>query len=76
MKLKYTVQAGITQDSLENRGCDCDSQHDTLKEACERARYYLSLQFADVCETYQTLRYSRVINNKTGEIVTDYFIKE
>ncbi len=73
MKLKYTVQAAKTQFSLESLGCDCDSQHDTLAEATERAKYYLTTRFADVCETYQTLGYSRVINNKTGEIISDYF---
>lgn len=74
MKAKLiTVEAARTQAQVENGQCDLVQEFDTIAEAKERAKYYLTEQFMRVSEANETLDYARVIVN--GECVADYFSK-
>jgi hypothetical protein len=50
MQGKYTITGFVSAESRE-RGCDCEQTCDTLKEAKERGRYWLSREYANRCET-------------------------
>lgn len=65
------VLAAASIDALDERGYDVDSFHcDTLKEAKELAKYYISDEYANVSES-DPLGYSRVVVD--GMCVADYF---
>lgn len=67
--LKYTVRASMTQESMRSDGCDTESEYDTLKEAKERAKYYVTKEFAKITEC--EIGYACVIRNKDGVNVFD-----
>lgn len=72
MKYKsIEVRAARTQQLVLDGQCDVIQSCETIKEAKERAKYYLTVKFADLCEVYQTLGYSQVIAD--GECIADYF---
>lgn len=65
------VLAARSQEQLENDGADVEQEFDTLKDARERAKYYLSETFRLTSEASERLGYSQVLVN--DECVNDYF---
>jgi len=69
-----TVLAAVSQEQLENDGCDVEQECDTIAQAKKRAKYYLSEDYMNACESTTMLRYAVVKVN--GVIEHDFFGKE
>lgn len=53
-------------------GWDTEETHiETLKEAKQRAKYFLTEEYRNACEASEIMMYSQVVVN--GEVVFDYF---
>ena len=67
----YTVVAASSQGILAVQGCSYHNEWNTLKEAKASAKYILTEQFnrEHACD----LGYSQVIENRTGNVVADYW---
>lgn len=74
MKTKQiTVEAARTQLQVEAGQCDVVQDFDTVKEAKDRAKYYLTDEFRQASEASERLGYARVLVD--GNCVADYFGK-
>ena len=68
---EITVRACRNADSYE-RGWDTEETHiDTVKEAKERAKYFLTEEYRNASEASERLMYAQVVVN--GEVMHDYF---
>jgi hypothetical protein len=63
------VLAAPSQAVLDNDGASVESKADTLKEAKQRARYYLTADYAKTTEMAEPFGYARVLVD--GENVFD-----
>jgi hypothetical protein len=71
MNKEIVVLAARTQDALEN-GADVEDTHcQTVAEAKERAKYYLTKMYMRASESTVQLGYSQVLVN--GKCEYDYF---
>lgn len=70
---KILVVAALNQDRLENDGCDVDQECDTIAEAKKRAKYYLTEEYMNSCESTVMLGYAQVKVN--GVVEYDFFGK-
>ena len=67
-----TVLAAVNQRSLETNGADVEqTQCETVKEAKERAKYYLTEDFMRASESAVRLGYSQVLVD--GKVLHDFF---
>lgn len=73
MEKKIIVVAAVSQERLENDGCDVDQECETIAEAKKRAKYYLTEEYMNACESTVMLGYSQVKVN--GVVEYDYFGK-
>ena len=71
LEKRITVLAAISQEQLENCGCDVEHECETLTEAKKRAKYYLSGEYMRTTESSTQLGYAQVRVN--DECVADYF---
>jgi len=74
----YAVEAGHTQEQVEDNQCDVVDRCDTLKEAKARAKYLLSDAAQQAFEMSEPLRYARILLNgklDCGCCVVDFFRK-
>ena len=55
-----------------NSGCDIESEFDTIREAKQRAKYYLSEEFRISAEASKRLTYAQIIN-ADGVCIEDFF---
>ncbi len=67
------VVAAVSQEQLENDGCDVDQECETIAHAKERARYYLTEEYMNACESTTMLGYAQVKVN--GVVRHDFFGK-
>jgi hypothetical protein len=67
---QITVLAAESQDMLESHGASVEQLFDTIGEAKKRAKYYLTEDYMNVCESSTKLGYARVLVN--GDCVADY----
>jgi hypothetical protein len=69
------VAAAHTQEQVEAGQCDIwDDFNDTIAQARDRARYYLTDEYQRSAEMSSPLTYSQVIVD--GEVHSDFFRKE
>jgi hypothetical protein len=68
------IRAGRTQEDVLRGQCDVITKCDTIKDAKNKARYYLTDYFQQSAELSEPLGYSQVVVN--GECRYDYFRKE
>ncbi len=68
---KIVVLAATSQYALEQKGADVDEICDTIAQAKKRAKYFLTEEFMNACETTTRLSYSQVLVN--GECLYDFF---
>lgn len=73
MNKQITVIAAASQEALELRGADVTVAADTIAEAKTRAKYYLTEEYMNRCESTTRLGYSQVLVN--GEVRYDFFAK-
>lgn len=73
MQNVITVVAAVSQEQLENDGCDVEQECQTIAEAKKRAKYYLTEEYKNVAESTTRLRYAQVLVNGTVEY--DFFAK-
>jgi hypothetical protein len=71
MEKRITVQVAEDQETFEQQGCMFETTHETLKEAKQKARYYLSEEYMNVIEASRRLGYAQVLVN--GRCEYDYF---
>ena len=71
---KITVVAAVSQERLENDGCDVYQECETIAEAKKRAKYYLTEEHMNACESTTMLGYAQVKVN--GVVKYDFFGKE
>jgi hypothetical protein len=74
MNKRITVVAAVSQEQLENDGCDVDQECETISQAKKRAKYYLTEEYMSACESTTMLGYAQV--KVDGEVRYDYFAKE
>ena len=65
------VRAASSQEDSDS-GWDLIFDFDTMRDAKAKAKYYLSLEYMDVCESTMRLTYSQVVVN--DEVMYDYFV--
>jgi hypothetical protein len=73
MDKTIVVLAADSQEALEARGAEIEFTFDAIKEAKAKAKYYLTEEYMNVCESSSRLGYSQVVVN--GEVAYDYFGK-
>lgn len=73
MRKRIVALAAENQDQLENNGCAVDQECETIAEAKKRAKYYLTEDYMNSCESTTMLGYSQVKVN--GVVEYDYFGK-
>lgn len=73
MSKTIIVVAAVSQERLENDGCDVDQECDTIAQAKKRAKYYLTEEYMNVCESTTRLGYAQVKVN--GVVQYDFFGK-
>lgn len=73
MKRTIAVLAAESQTVLEHSGAAVSFEFDTIREAKERAKYYLTEEYRVRSEASERLGYSQVVVD--GECVADYFGK-
>lgn len=73
MEKQIVVLAAVSQEQLENDGCDVEQECETIAEAKKRAKYYLTEEYMNVAESTTMLGYSVVKVN--GVIEYDFFGK-
>ena len=74
MQKEIIVRAAETQEKLMNDGCDVyNNCCETVAEAKNRAKYYLSAEYMNRCESSVMMGYAQVLVN--GECVADFFGK-
>lgn len=71
---KIVVVAAVSRQQLENDGCDVDQECETIAEAKRRAKYYLTEEYMNVCESTTRLGYSQV--KVDGVVEYDFFAKD
>lgn len=71
MSKEIKVLAADSQDEMERRGAEIEFSFDTVKEAKERAKYYLTEEYRRVSESSRRLGYAQVLVN--GTCVADFF---
>lgn len=74
MKKQIVVIAAVSQEQLENDGCDVEQECETVAEAKKRAKYYLTEEYMFSSESTTLLRYAQVKVN--GEVRHDFFGKQ
>jgi hypothetical protein len=67
------VLAGVNQNQLENDGCDVEQECETIAQAKKRAKYYLTEEYMNSCESTTMLEYAQVKVN--GVVEYDFFGK-
>lgn len=65
------VIAAVSQERLESDGCDVEHECETIAQAKERARYYLTEEYMHSCESTTMLGYAQVRVN--GHVRHDFF---
>lgn len=73
MGKKIVVLAAVSQEDLDKRGADVDEICDTIAQAKRRAKYFLTEDFMNACETTTRLGYAQVVVN--GEVHSDFYGK-
>lgn len=73
MEKQIVVLAAVSQDQLENDGCDVEQECETIAEAKKRAKYYLTEEYMNMAESTTRLGYAQVKVN--GVVEYDYFGK-
>jgi len=73
MEKQIVVLAAVSQEQLKNNGCDVDQECKTIAEAKKRAKYYLTEEYMNSCESTTMLRYAQVKVN--GVVEYDFFGK-
>ncbi len=73
MEKRIVVLAAVSQEQLENNGCDVEQECETIAQAKKRAKYYLTAEYMNAAESTTMLRYAQVRVN--GECLYDYFGK-
>ncbi len=73
MEKQITVVVAVSQEQLENDGCDVDQECQTIAEAKKRAKYYLTAEYMNSCESTTMLGYAQVKVN--GVVEYDFFGK-
>lgn len=73
MEKQIVVLAAVTQDQLENNGCDVECNCQTIAEAKKRAKYFLTEEYMHVAESSTMLGYAQVLVN--GQCEYDFFGK-
>jgi hypothetical protein len=63
MSKTILVRAATSQDDLVSSGATVESSHDTIAQAKERARYYISDAYAKAAEISSALGYAQVLVN-------------
>ncbi len=72
--MTITVRVYAKQEDVRAYGCELEYSHfDTLKEAKEKAKYYLTEDYRRSSEASDRLGYSQVL--KDGKCIYDYFAK-
>lgn len=71
---KITVLAAVSQQQLEKNGCAVDQECETIAQAKKRAKYYLTEEYMNACESTTMLQYSQVRVN--DDVVYDFFGKD
>lgn len=71
MQKRIVVVAAVSQDRLENDGCDVDQECETIAEAKKRAKYYLTEEYMKSCESTTMLGYAQVLVD--GKCEHDFF---
>lgn len=74
MRKRIIVLAALDQETLEKKGADIETEHDTIREAQKRAKYYLTEDSRLASESSYRLGYAQVLVN--GEVHSDYFGKD
>ena len=74
MTRRIVVLAAVSQDQLEHDGCDVEQECQTLAEAKNRAKYYLTEEYMQSAESTTMLGYSQVRVNGVCEY--DFFGKD
>lgn len=66
------VLAAETQETLDSQGAAIDNTNcETIVEAKKKAKYYLTEEYMNVCESSTRLQYSQVWVN--GDLKYDFF---
>lgn len=73
MEKRIVVVAAVSQEQLENDGCDVDQECETISQAKKRAKYYLTEEYMNSCESTVMLGYAQVKVN--GVVEYDFFGK-
>jgi hypothetical protein len=73
MEKRIVVIAAVSQEQLENDGCDVEQECDTIAHAKQRAKYYLTEEYMNSAESTTMLGYSQVKVN--GVVEYDFFGK-
>ena len=68
---RIVVVAAVSQQQLENDGCDVDQECETIAQAKRRAKYYLTEEYMDACESTTLLGYAQIKVN--GVVEYDFF---
>lgn len=70
---RIVVLAAVSQEQLENDGCDVEQECETIAEAKKRAKYYLTEEYMNSAESTVMLGYAEVRVN--GVCAYDFFGK-
>ncbi len=70
---QITVLAAVSQEQLENDGCDVEQECETIAQAKKRAKYYLTEEYMHSAESTTMLGYAVV--KVDGVIEYDFFGK-
>jgi hypothetical protein len=73
MEQQIVVLAATSQEQLENDGCDVEQECQTIAEAKKRAKYYLTEEYMNSCESTTRLEYAVIKVN--GKAEYDFFGK-
>lgn len=73
MRKQIIALAAVSQNQLENDGCDVDQECETIAQAKRRAKYYLTGEYMRSCESTTMLGYAQVKVN--GVVEYDFFAK-
>lgn len=73
MEKQIVVLAAESQEQMENLGCAVDQECETIAQAKKRAKYYLTEEYMNSCESTTMLGYAQVKVN--GVVEYDYFGK-
>lgn len=70
MQKKIIILAAPSQEFLESNGAWVDETADTIADAKKRAKYFLTEDFMNACETTTRMGYAQVVVN--GEVHSDF----